>query len=53
MAAVLALVVALLDRPDWWPGPVIFGVMLILYWSLAPLLFETDADEAFSGSKTD
>lgn len=43
-AVALTVVVFLLERPDWWAGPVIFGVMLVLYWSLGPLLFEPDSD---------
>lgn len=42
-AVVLGLFVALIGRDDWWAGPAIFGVMVALYWSLGPVLFESDA----------
>lgn len=40
LAAILALVVWLSGRPDWWGGPAIFGVLVVLYWSLTSLLFD-------------
>ncbi|WP_432557904.1 hypothetical protein [Granulicoccus sp. GXG6511] len=43
LAGLLALIVWLSDRPDWWGGPVIFGVLVVLYWSLTSLLFDSSA----------
>lgn len=43
-AVALTGVVFVLDQPDWSAGPVIFGVMLVLYWVLGPLVFEPGSD---------
>jgi hypothetical protein len=42
-AVALVVLVVLVDRPDWWGGPAIFGVMVALYWSLGPVLFDPDS----------
>lgn len=42
LAVLLALTVALSGRSDWWGGPVIFGVLVVFYWSLTSLLFGTE-----------
>lgn len=40
LAVVLTLVVAFSGRDDWWGGPAICGVMVVLYWSLESVLFD-------------
>lgn len=44
LAGVVALAVWVSGRSDWWGGPAIFAVVVVLYWSLAPLLFESPGD---------
>lgn len=40
-AGLLALVVWLTGREDWWGGPAVAGVLVVLYWSMASLLFDS------------
>jgi|LSQX01.1.fsa_nt_gb hypothetical protein len=44
LAGLLALIVWLSGRTDWWGGPAMFGVLVVLYWALAPLLFDSAPD---------
>lgn len=41
LAGLLTFIVWWTGRPDWWAGPAIFGVLVVLYWSMASLLFDS------------
>lgn len=40
LVGIVALIVLLSGRDDWWGGPAIGAVIVVLYWSLRSVLFD-------------
>lgn len=43
VAGLVTVIVTLSGRDDWWGGPAIAGMLVVLYWSLSSVLLGEDS----------